>query len=359
MKIIDWYILKRYLGTFFVMLILFIPIAIVIDVTEKINKILRSGVSFDVVALYYFNFTIYFANILFPIFLFLSVVWFTSKLANNTEIVAILSSGISYWRFLRPYFVGSIIVSLIALVMGMFIVPKASAAYNDFTYKYLKSTENRQSVDVYRRISPDEIIFVSSFNFEEKTGYNFNYEKFKEGTNELEYKIYATRIVYDDSLKSYFLYNFQKRTIGEVDDQIEQLSKTEMKFNFDIDELSPVVYAAETMQLGELKEFIKKEEMRGSSNLDAYRLVLYKRYSVPVSVFILTIIAVSISSRKRRGGLGVNLAVGMGIGFSYVFFDKIFGVLASASSVSPLLAVVIPNLMFGILSVYLIFNAKR
>src|SRR3954466_13148179 len=138
MKIIDKYILKRYLATFTVMLLMFIPIGIVIDVSEKVNRMLENKVAFSEIALYYLNFTIYFANLLFPIFLFLSVIWFTSKLANNTEIIAILSSGISFTRFLRPYIVGATIISVMVLLAGFFIVPKASEGFNDFRYRYLK-----------------------------------------------------------------------------------------------------------------------------------------------------------------------------------------------------------------------------
>jgi len=359
MKIIDWYILKRYLGTFFVMILMFVPIAIVIDVSEKINKILQNNVPTEEVIWYYIDFTIYFANMLFPIFLFISVIWFTSKLANNTEIVAILSSGISYMRFLRPYIMGSAIISVFALVMGMFIVPKASLGYNEFKFKYLKRKEVRESQNVFKQISKDEFIYVSNFNYQNNTGYNFTLEKFKENSDELEYKINASRIVYVDSLDIYRLYNYQKRTVGVLDDQLEVETMKELSFGFDIDDLTPTIYAAETMQLRDLNEFIEREKMRGSSNINAYLVVKYKKYSVPVSAFILTIIAVAVSSMKRRGGMGVNLAVGIAIAFSYIFFDKIFGTLAESSSINPMIAVWIPNILFGVLALYLLKNAKR
>ena len=192
LKIIDKYILKRYLATFVVMLLLFIPIGIVIDVAEKINKILESKVPFKAVAIYYLDFTIYFANLLFPIFLFLSVIWFTSKLANNTEIIAILSSGISFTRFLRPYILGATMVSVFALIMGFFLVPKASKGFNDFRYTYLKNNaEIRENSNVFRQISDDEFIYVSNFNSVSKTAFNFTLEKFK--GEKLDYKITASR----------------------------------------------------------------------------------------------------------------------------------------------------------------------
>lgn len=358
MKIIDWYILKRYLITFTVMLLLFIPIGIIVDVSEKINRILANKVPLMAVLEYYMNFTIYFANMLFPIFLFISIIWFTSKLANNTEIVAILSSGISFGRFLRPYVVGATLVSIFALIMSVFILPKASAGYNDFRYTYLKRNDAvRESQDVFRQINETDFIYVSSFNYQSKTGYNFTFEQFD--GNQLVSKITASRITYNELENTYTLTNYFKRTIGVEDDIIERENTKDLEFDFDIDDLTPVIYAAETMSLRDLNNFIEKEQMRGSSNINTYLVVKYKKYSVPVSAFILTIIAVSVSSMKRRGGMGINLAIGIGLAFTYVFFDKIFGTLAEASSISPLLAVWFPNLSFGILAFILLRNAKR
>lgn len=358
MKIIDWYILKRYLATFTVMLVLFIPIGIIIDVSEKINKILDNKVPLGPVLEYYLDFTIYFANMLFPIFLFISIIWFTSKLANNTEIVAILSSGISFRRFLRPYLIGATLVSIMALIMSVFIVPRASAGYNDFKYKYLKkSAEVRESQNVYKQINEEDFIYVSNFNYLTKTGYNFTLESFDD--NKMVSKISASRITWNPAEENYTLTSYFKRTIGEEDDVIEKFDSKDLELDFDIEDLTPVIYAAETMSLRDLNRFIEREQMRGSSNINTYLVVKYKKYSVPVSAFILTIIAVSVSSMKRRGGMGVNLAIGIALAFTYVFFDKIFGTLAEASSIPPLYAVWFPNIAFGILAIFLLRNAKR
>lgn len=358
MKIIDKYILKRYLGTFSVMLLLFIPIGIVVDVSEKVNKMIENKVPFIEIAKYYLDFTIYFANMLFPIFLFLSVIWFTSKLANNTEIIAILSSGISFTRFLRPYIIGATLVSLFALLMAFVLVPNASKGYNDFRYTYLKNNPKvRENQDVYRQISKDEFIYVSNFNYMSKMGFNFSLEKFK--GDKLDYKIIANRIKWNEEDSTYTLYGFKKRMVGELDDHLMASEKRKMKLDFDIDDLTPVVYIAETMTLGELNKFIEKEKARGSSNINTYLVVKYRKFSLPVSAFILTIIAVAVSAMKRRGGMGVNLALGIALAFTFIFFEKIFGVLAEASSIPPFVAVWFPNFIFGILAIYLLRNAKR
>ena len=358
MKIIDWYILKRYLATFFVMLLLFIPIGIVIDVSEKINKILEKKVPFLQVAKYYGDFTLYFANMLFPIFLFLSVIWFTSKLANNTEIIAILGSGISFMRFLRPYIIGASFISLLALLMGVFFVPKASKGFNDFRYTYLKNNpEVRKSNDVYKQINDNEFIYVSNFDYLAKTGNNFNLETFKNNT--MVSKVNATTITWNPKDSTYTLYGYTKRMIGTMEDKIEKQQEKKLKMGFEPDDLTPVVYIAETMTLGQLNRFIEKEKQRGSGNINSYLVVKYKKYSIPVSAFILTIIAVAVSSMKRRGGMGVNLAMGIGLAFTFIFFDKVFGTMAEKSSIPPLLAVWFPNVTFGILALFLIRNAKR
>lgn len=361
MHIIDKYILKRYLATFSVMLLLFIPIGIVIDVSEKVNRMLQNKVPFSKIAIYYFDFTIYFANLLFPIFLFLSVIWFTSKLANNTEIIAILSSGISFSRFLRPYIIGASIISVFSLLMGFFLVPRASEGFNNFRYMYLKGNgrnEMRQNADVFRQIDDKTYIYVGSFNQESKTAFYFSLEKFRED-NTLDYKISANRIKFNDKDSSYTMFGYNKRTVGVLDDKIEVLQQKDTTFTFELDDLTPTVYVAETLSLGDLNKFIDKERLRGSSNINTYLVVLYKKYSIPVSAFILTIIAVAVSSMKRRGGMGMNLAIGIGLAFTFIFFDKIFGVLAEKSSIPPLLAVWIPNLSFGVLAVYLLNNARK
>ncbi|WP_296151036.1 LptF/LptG family permease [uncultured Flavobacterium sp.] len=358
MKIIDKYILKRYLATFFVMLFLFIPIAIVIDVSEKINKILANKVPFWEVAYYYLNFTVYFANLLFPIFLFLSVIWFTSKLANNTEIIAILSSGISFTRFLRPFMVGATIISILALLLGFFVVPKSSQVYNNFRYTYMKNNkQTRETTNVYREISPGEFIYVSNFNTVSKMAFDFSLKKFK--NEKLEFILTADRLKWNPADSTYTMFNYTKRTIGENDDILETAQKKDTVFKFDLEDLTPVIYIAETLTLGELNEFIDKERERGSSNIDMYLVVLYKKYSLPVSAFILTVIAVAVSAMKRRGGMGMNLAIGIGLAFTFIFFDKIFGTLAEKSSIPPLVAVWLPNFVFGILAIYLLRNAKR
>ncbi|MDE0598597.1 MAG: LptF/LptG family permease [Dokdonia donghaensis] len=358
MKILDWYIVKRYIGTFVTMLVLFIPIGIIVNLAEKIDKILANEVPFGEVALYYLNFTIYFANLLFPLFLFLSVIWFTSKLANNTEVIAFLSSGVSFTRFLRPYLIGATVVCAGAFVMGTYLAPRANKGYNEFIFEYLKKKKNdRDTRDVYRQIDAGDYIYASSFNPRTKRGRNFTWEHF-EG-NKMTYKMSATQIRFNEEDTTYTLYGFKKRIIGEDGDVLIKQAKIDTTFAFDIDDLTPVEYIAETLNTPELREFIAKEKARGSSYISRYEVTLQKRYSLPVAAYILTIIAVAVSAMKRRGGMGINLAFGIVLAFVFIFFDKVFGTLAEQSDYPPLVAVWTPNILFAILAAYLLQNAKR
>ncbi len=358
MKIIDKYILKRYFATFFVMLFLFIPIGIVIDVSEKVHKFLVNKVSMAEILGYYGNFIIYWAFILFPIFLFLSVIWFTSKLANNTEIVAILSSGISFGRFLRPYLIGATIISVFAMVVGFFVAPQANKGFNDFRYKYLKNNiEIQETYNVFRQIEDDTYLFVNSFNPTTKTAFNFQLEKFND--TKMEYRIMASRLKFNEIDSTYSMYDVKKRIVGEFDDKILYFDRIDTLFNFDLDDLTPVIYIAETLNINQLRKFIDKESKRGNAYVNIYKVQYYKKYSLPISAFVLTIIAVAVSSIKRRGGMGVNLAIGIVVGFGFIFFDKVFTTIAEKSTFNPFLAVWIPNILFGLLAIYLLKNAKR
>ncbi|MEL6917158.1 MAG: LptF/LptG family permease [Bacteroidota bacterium] len=359
LTILDKYILKRYLATFTVMLLLFIPIGIMANLAEQIGKMIDNEAPLNDILVYYLNFTIYIGSLLFPIFLFLSVIFFTSKLANNTEIVAILSSGVSYGRFLRPYLIGASIIAIILFFMGMFLVPHASKGFNEFKFKYLKKgRQDRVTSNIFNQLNDRDYIYVSSFDPARKIGYNFTFEHFTKD-NKLDYKISAANIRWVPKDSIYRLTSYVKRKIGATDEIIETKRRLDTIFTFKIEDLTPVSYVAETKNLFELNEFIDVQKKKGASNINTYILVKYKRWALPLTAFILTIIAVAVSSVKRRGGMGINLAFGIVVAFIYIFFDKVFGTLAEQSGFPPLLAVIIPNLSFGILGLYLLQNAKR
>jgi len=358
LKKIDLYIIKRYLATFFVMMLLFIPIGIMVDVAEKIDKFKEKEVPLNAIVDYYFDFMWYFGNLLYPIFLFLAIIWFTSKLANNSEIIAVLSSGISFNRYLRPFIVAAACVSIMAFLVGMFIVPKASKGFNEFTYKYISRSKNdRMNSNLYKQINDNEFIYVSGYNQIRKRATDFTLEHF-EG-EELKFKIFAQTIRWVESDSVFRLINYRKRIFQENRELYEQNNLKDTLFDFEIQDLAPLNYKAETLSLQKLNEFIAEEERSGSPLIDVHLLVRHKRYSIPLSVFILTIIAVAVSSFKRRGGMGVNLAFGIVAGFTFIFFDKIFGVLVDKTDLSPAIGAWLPLGIFGIIAIVLLSYAKR
>ena len=343
MKIIDKYIIKQYLTTFFVMFGLFIPIGIMVDFAEKIDKFRENEVPGDLIISYYIDFIWYFGSQLYPVFLFLAVIFFTSRLANNTEITAILSSGLSFQRFTKPFFISASIIVSFAIFSGMFIVPKSNLKFNEFVSEYVKTEEKRNTSRLFKQINDNEYIYVSSYDPRRKRGINFTLENFD--GNELKHKISATTIRWDDSI--FRLTNYVKRTIIDDQEILKKVTRKDTILDFDIDDLAPLNYVAETLNFFELNELIRYERRAGSPLINSHLLVRHKRYTIPLSCFILTLIAISVSSFKKRGGTGANLAIGVSLGFLFIFLDKIFSVLVIKSNFSPSLA------SWGILIVFL------
>lgn len=357
-RILDWYILKRYLVTLLLFILLFIPIAILANLAEKIDNIFENNLSFWEVFIFYKDFSIHFLYILFPFLLFIAVIFFTSKLANDTEIIAILSSGVSFNRFLRPYIIGATTISLIALLAGMFTVPKASKNYREFDEVKLRGRKEQQNTyNLYRQLNDNDYIYAHAFYPSKNKASKFTLEHFE--NDKLIYKISADELIYKEKDTTHSLKKFVMRKIGEKDDIIIKKNKLDTLLNIDIDRLTPVEYVAETLDYFELKKFMKEEKRRGSPNMNRYRMIAYKRWSIPIAAYILTIIAVAVSSMKRRGGMGVNLALGFTVAFGFVFIDRVFSTLAIQSDFSPLLAVWLPNIFFAGLALYLLARARR
>lgn len=344
MKIIDKYIIKKYLSTFFVMFGLFIPIGIMVDFAEKIDKFRENEVSGDLILNYYIDFVWYFGSQLYPVFLFLAVIFFTSRLASNTEITAILSSGLSFQRFSKPYFISTSLIVAFALIAGMFIVPKSNQNFNEFISENIKSEEKRKTSRLFKQINNSEYIYVSTYDPLRKRALNFTLENFY--GNELRHKITASTIRWDDSI--FRLTNYVKRSIINEQEIIKRVTRLDTVLDFDIDDLAPLNYVAETLNFFELNKLIRYEKKAGSPLINSHLLVRHKRYTIPLSCFILTLIAISVSSFKRRGGTGSNLAIGVSLGFLFIFLDKIFSVLVIKSNFSPAIA------SWGILLIFLI-----
>jgi lipopolysaccharide export system permease protein len=340
------------------MLLLFIPIGILVDVSEKIDKLKEFDVPFPEIIKYYLDFIWYFGNTLYPLFVFLSVIWFTSKIANNSEVIAILSSGISFNRYLRPFIIAASFIFFIALYSGMFIVPEKNKSYNEFYYKYfLKGKKIRETSKIYKQVNENDFVYVSSYNPTRELAYDFSYEHFDE--NILAHKITARNIRWIDKDSIFRLTDYFKRSFNGNFQSIESKRILDTIFPFKINELTSVNYMAETKNFFELNKFIKQEYESGSPLINNHLLARHKRWSLPTSTFILTLLAVSASSFKKREGMGVNLAFGIITAFSFVFFDKFFSVMVVNSGLSPFLGAWIPNFIFLLLAIYFLKHAKK
>lgn len=358
LKKIDLYIIKRYIGTFLVMILLFIPIGILVDVAEKVDSFKEKEIPFNLIVEYYFDFVWYFGNLLYPVFLFLAIIWFTSKLANNSEVIAILSSGVSFYRYLRPFIISALAVSLFAFLVGIFIVPNATKGFKEFDLLYIHPRKGGSiTSNFYKQINDKELVYVSSYDITRKRGVNFTLEHF-EG-EKLKFKIFSETIRWVEEDSVFRLIDFRKRTFFDNIETYEQLNVKDTIFDFQIQDFNPLDYQAETLSLFELNKFIEEERRSGSSIINRHLLARHKRYTLPLSVFILTIIAVAVSSFKRRGGMGISLSIGILIGFSFVFFDKIFEVFVNKINFYPSVAAWLPLGIFGILAVILLAYAKR
>ncbi|QOD60935.1 LptF/LptG family permease [Polaribacter haliotis] len=363
MKIIDWYILKRYLVTFLFTLLILIPIAIAIDVSEKIDNFLEHtnlGLE-EILNDYYKNFIIYYANTFMPLALFIAVILFTSKLSNNTEIIAITNAKVSFTRFLYPYFIGATLVTIISLGMNHFVVPNSSKVRRGFEKKYINNARQKNDLkfisDFSLQLTDSTYIYIRNYNIETNAGYNFTSETY-DGL-ELKSKLSSDNLRYNSKDSTFSLTNWRKRLIYKDRDSIFSGNKIDTVFNFTPRDLIYKSALSQEMPSDELIRFIDLSKKRGVKNLNAYLVELHKRTSLPIASYILTIIAVALAFRKRRGGTGVNLAIGIGIMFLYVFFMKIGEVLGSVAGVNSFLYVWIPNIMFGIISVYLYWNARK
>jgi len=361
LRILDKYILKKYVSSFLFTLVILIPIAIAIDIAGKVDKFLRNTelTVLEIIRDYYLNFTLYYANTFMPLALFIAVIFFTSKLSKNTEIIAINSASISFTRFLKPYIIGATMVTLFALVMNHFVVPRGNKVLADFERKYMSDTTKVENVvkEFRMKLGDGQYVFIRSFSLKENKGLDFSYEEY-DGLK-LKYRIVGDSIIWSKKENKFKLKGIKKRRLYKGNDSIIVKESLDTVFNFSPKDLSIVDYLAKEMVSDKLYEFVKGSEKRGVKNLNAYYVELYKRTSLPISSYILTIIAVCLAFRKKRGGLGGNLAIGIGLMFLYVFLMKITEVLGAVADNNAIVLVWLPNLFFGILAYYLYIKSKK
>ena len=358
MKKLDIYIIKRFLSTFFLTLGLILLIVIIFDVSEKIDDFLENDVSLNMIVFdYYLNFIPYFANLFSPLFIFISVVFFTSKMANDTEIIAIFNSGMSFNRLLKPFIIAASILAFISYIFGNFIIPPANKERVEFESNYLKYKKKSNTKNIHLQIEKGQYVFIESFNIKRSTGYKFTLENFK--GNKLESKLEGNYIKYDTITNRWSVNRYKIREFHADGQTITKGQTLDTLINLTPADFIKKDNLVEGMNLFELNDYIAEEELKGTEQIVFYKIEKYKRTAFPFAVIILTLIAVAISSKKIRGGVGVHLGLGILIAFTYILFMQISTTFATNSNLTPLLGVWIPNIIFSIIAAVLLRRSAR
>ena len=357
MKKLDWYIFKKYLGTFFFSISLLIIIVIVFDVSENIDSFIKNEATFkEVVFDYYIPFIPYFINLFIFLFVFISVIFFTSKMAGHTEIIAILSSGISFRRFLLPYVMAAVLLSIGSFYLGNFLIPKTDAVRREFKDKYIERLTKSSGSNIHVQVEKGVYVYVGNFDIKRKVAYKFALEKFD--GNEMTYKLMADKASYDTVTGRWKLDNYVERHL-EKNETITRAKTKDTTLVLKPRDLYNIKEEFEEMNLFEIRDHIKNLELKGADNTLPYRIEMHKRIASPAAIIILTIIGAALSSRKVRGGMGLHLGIGIVITFAYILFMEFSRVFAMSGVFSPFMAAWLPNIIFSIIGIYFLVKAPK
>ncbi|MES2691219.1 MAG: LptF/LptG family permease [Bacteroidota bacterium] len=352
MKTLDKYIVKKFLTTFVFTLGLFSLIAIFIDISEKIDDFLKKKPPFfDIVFDYYIYFLPYFFGMFSPIFVFLAAMFFNSKLAQNSEIIAILNSGMNYRRFLRPYFIAASILAVIFLFLNTFLIPYCDKQRYEFEEIWIRDNHVTQSKNISSVIDKGTILHLESFNYLDSTGFNVSLEHYQD--NKISQRVFANRLIWNKEKKLWTLEYYQRRLFEGEREVVQKGQSLDTALRISPDEFIIKSKIISSMTNPELNEYIRREKEKGSDSINKYYVELYKRIATPFSFFVLTLLAVAISSRKTRGGTGAALGLGIFITFTFLLVIQVFNTLGSTYVMHPAVAVWTPNVLFMAIAVYL------
>ena len=357
LKRIDTYIIKKFLGTFFFSIVLILSIAVIFDLTEKLDEFFDNNAPVRAIIFdYYLNFIPFYMNMFTPLFTFISVIFFTSKMAANSEIVAMLASGISFRRLMKPYFLSAALICLMSFFLGGYVIPRSNEKLLAFENDYIKKFKTDYARNIQMEIEPGVIMYIERFEKTQNKGYRFSLEKF-EGkilTSRLTAETISWDTLYNWKLSEYLLRNF--------DGMHESITK-----GFSMDTIIKVqpeeffITSKESAQLNnrELREHLERLKNRGIGNTQAFEDEYHKRFSMPLAAFIMTLIGVSLSSRKVKGGIGLHLGIGLALSALYILFSTMSSSFSVSGVMSPFLAVWLPNIIFLIIGAYLYHTAPK
>lgn len=358
LKIIDLYIIKKFLGTFFFAIALILGISIVFDLSENIDDFIGNEAPLKAILFdYYLNFIPYFANLFSGLFTFIAVIFFTSKMAFNSEIIAILSSGVSFRRLMRPYLISAFVIATLSYALGNFVIPPANRQMIDFKYDYVKKKAINRDRDIHRQIEPNVYIYMERFDSHNDYGRKFSIERFED--QKLVSKLTSDFIRWDREKKVWTITNYMIRDINGYEETVTTGSRIDTTLAILPEEFKTQRDDIETMDLFELIDFIKLQRLRGVDAIEQYEVERHRRTAVPFSAFILAIIGVSLASRKIKGGLGLHLGLGLLLSFSYIMFQQVTKIFALSGAISPLMSMWLPNILYAIIAFVLYKWASR
>lgn len=360
-KTLDRYIIRKFLGTYLFSIAMFIVILVIFDYAEKVDDFITYKASMSAIWLqYYLNFIPSFINQFSGLLTFIGVIFFTSKMAYNTEIVAILSSGVSFRRLMWPYFLSALAITGLSLVLSLWVIPRASERRVDFEQTYIgrvKAASQKYDNDIYRQIEPGTFIYLRSFTGETQKASYFAIEKYEGGR--LIELLEAADVTYSDQTGHWTAPKYTIRRIAGDVEEFSQFQRLDTVINLNTSELGNVANLIQTMNIHELNDFIREQEAKGSDMIALFEVERQSRFSYPVAIFILTLIGVSLSSRKVRGGTGLHIGLGIGLCFTYILFSRFAEEFAKGGILPAALSVWTPDILFAAIAVLLYIKAPK
>lgn len=358
---LDWYIIRKFIGTYIFSIVLIISIALVFDFNENLSKFTKYHAPWRAIVFdYYANFIPYYSNLFSPLFVFIAVIFFTSKLAGNSEIIAMLSSGVSFRRLMRPYMISCVLIASVTFYLNSFVIPHGTVIRQNFESLYRNSKKNTSAENVQLQVGKGTVAYIQHYDDRYKRGYGFSLDKF-EG-KKLVSHMTAMEIQYDtiaDAKYHWKATNWKTRTLVGLR---ERIVTGDVKDTVILMEPTDLVYSKgqqETFTSPELLDYISKQTSRGSGNVVQYEVEFHKRIAMSFSSFILTIIGLSLSARKRKGGMGLYLGIGLGLSFGYIMLQTVSSTFAINAGTPPVLAAWIPNLIFAFIAYFCYRHAPR
>ncbi|WP_303206890.1 LptF/LptG family permease [Bacteroides oleiciplenus] len=359
LKRLDFYIIKKFLGTYVFAIALIISIAVVFDFNEKMDRFMSHEAPWNAIVFdYYLNFIPYFANLFSPLFVFIAVIFFTSKLAENSEIIAMFSTGMSFKRMLRPYMVSAAIIAVVTFFLGSYVIPQGSVTRINFEDKYYKQRKNNTARNIQLEVDSGVIAYIERFEDYSKTGYRFSLDKFKD--KQLVSHLTARSVTYDTaSVHKWIIKDYMIREMDGMKESITRGDRIDSTLFMEPADFLITKNQQEMMTNPQLSEYITRQRQRGFANIKEFEIEYHKRIAMSFASFILTLIGVSLSSKKTKGGMGLHLGIGLALSFSYILFQTIASTFAVNGNVPPVIAVWIPNILYAFIAFYLYQKAPK